>query len=101
MIPLVRDKFSEIDGACDYFSLLDQENDKISEEQREAQQASTKKEPAKAARQLYPLPQGFPLRHVQKQPRLDPATCQIEVSKELYAGSPPLLHSKAVTSMCS
>ena len=32
MIPLIREKFDEIEGACDYFSLLDQENDRIEEE---------------------------------------------------------------------
>lgn len=84
MNPSIRDKFDKINGVCDYFYVLEKENEEI---QHRMMGELHKDSGDDTKTQLHTLPRGYPQKHLYKVPQICNECIQIDVPQSQYKGS--------------
>lgn len=108
MKPTIAEKFDQVDGACEYFFILERENEKVQDQiqQIQTQKKVTEKEQLvnpnpqniktcqelqakieELQKTLHEMPKGYPQKYMYKYPRVDALTCQTQVDEREYKGS--------------
>ena len=69
------DHLEKIDGVCEYFYIIEKENEEIQEEYQLANKSKDSADQSSAiSREAHSMPKGYPQKHMYKPPKIDPET---------------------------
>lgn len=80
----IMSNLEKVDGACEYFYILEKENEEIQEQHLHADKSQDRS--SEISRELHEMPKGYPQKHQYKPPKIDKVQYQITVDKSLYRG---------------
>lgn len=112
MKPIIKENFAQIDGACEYFHVLEKDNQKLSQQFLQRDTSSSQdvgvaistndpkktlirpnqvllstNQQLKGETALHGMPRGYPQKHMYKQPKISARYFQASVDKTTYRGS--------------